>query len=173
MNFLQYPADRFFQNVGMGDALTPRFAVAAMVASMALSAANAPEYPRDFRGWAHVKSAMVTERHPAFAAEGGIHHIYANPKAMAGYSSGNFADGAVIVYELLETSEKNGIVAEGSRRRVDVMVKDAGANPNTGGWMFERFRGEGLDQAEDTAKAKCFDCHSKAQDHGFVFSRVR
>lgn len=75
-------------------------------------------YPRGFREWTHVKSAIVVAGHPAFATEGGIHHIYANPIAFAGYRFGTFGDGAVIVYELLETRESANMVTEGARRHV-------------------------------------------------------
>jgi hypothetical protein len=132
-------------------------------------------YPNDFRGWVHVKSALLTTAHPAFQSEGGLHHIYANPKATEGYKTGQFPDGSVIVYELLETHEKDGVVSEGTRRRVDVMLKDTAAYGSTGGWGFERFPGASqTDRAvRDSARAMCFECHSHAQEHGFVFSRMR
>src|SRR5499427_3299009 len=80
-------------------------------------------FPKEFRKWAHVKSVLVGPQSPAFATEGGIHHIYANQKALQGYDSGKFPDGSVIVYDLLETAEIAGNTLEGPTRRVDVMVK--------------------------------------------------
>src|SRR5919204_4102650 len=80
-------------------------------------------FPADFRKWAHVKSVLVGPQSSAFATEGGIHHIYANDKALEGYDSGIFPDGSVIVYDLLETKEVAGNTIEGQTRRVDVMVK--------------------------------------------------
>jgi len=132
-------------------------------------------YPQNFRGWTHVKSALITSAHPAFQAEGGIHHIYANPKATEGYASGQFSDGSVIVYELVETHEKDGVIAEGSRRRVDVMVKDATRFQATGGWGFERFMADSQTAAlaPGAAAKSCYECHTRAQDHGLVFSRIR
>ena len=53
--------------------------------------------------------------------------------------TGDFADGSVIVYELREAQQKNGIIFEGDRRRVDVMIKDSNLYKSTGGWRFERF----------------------------------
>src|SRR5215831_18690316 len=96
----------------------PLFLVAALVSSL-LPSSGAITVPAGFREGAHVKSAIVLAGHPAFATEGGIHHIYANPAALAGYRSGRFADGAVIVYELLETREADGVMSEGPRRRID------------------------------------------------------
>lgn len=131
-------------------------------------------FPDGFRQWTHVKSAIVTSGHPAAAAEGGIHHIYANPKAAEGYSSGQFPEGAAIVYELLETTEKDGVISEGPRRRLDLMVKDSAAFPTTAGWGFARFREvSGASELSDEARVACFECHRRAAGHGFVFSRMR
>src|SRR5262245_10418854 len=80
----------------------------AATALVAMPYAGEPmSYPDGFRTWVHVKSVLITAAHPSFQAEGGLHHIYANAKAADGYRSGYFADGSVIVYELLETQEKN------------------------------------------------------------------
>jgi hypothetical protein len=137
--------------------------------------ASEPTYPEGFRGWVHVKSAIITAAHPAAQSEGGIHHIYANAKAVAGYSNGSFPEGAVIVYELVQTSESGAVISEGARRRVDVMVKDSSKFKTTGGWGFHRFMGSSQtgDAVGDAAKTMCFDCHARATDHGFVFSRIR
>jgi hypothetical protein len=142
---------------------------------VAVRGADTDMYPHGFRQWAHVKSAMLTSAHPAAEAEGGLHHIYANRKAFDGYASGNFADGAVIVYELLETNEKDAVISEGARRRLDIMVKDSGRYAATGGWGFARFMGsnESANVVDATAAASCFQCHGRASGHGYVFSRVR
>jgi len=132
-------------------------------------------YPNDYRAWVHVKSALITSAHPAYESEGGLHHVYANPKAVEGYKSGQFPDGSVIVYELLETHEKDGVVTEGARRRLDAMVKDLARHGNTGGWGFERFLGadQTTEKVRDAGKTMCFECHAHAREHGFVFSRMR
>ena len=143
------------------------------VALICLGAAGTP-FPRDFRNWVHVKSAIVTSGHPAAPTEGGIHHIYANPKAVEGYASGEFADGSAIVYELLEANEKDGVISEGARRRVDLMIKDSVRYQSTGGWGFERFKAAGqVTELDGAAQKTCFDCHSRAREHGFVFGRMR
>ncbi|MGZ7064118.1 MAG: cytochrome P460 family protein, partial [Candidatus Angelobacter sp.] len=77
----------------------------------------------------------------AFATEGGIHHIYANEKALEGYDTGKFPAGSVIVYDLLETKEIVGNTIEGPTRRVDVMVKQSDVYRTTGGWKFMSFPG--------------------------------
>jgi len=41
--------------------------------------------------------------YPLHAAFGGLHHLYANATALAGYRSGRFDDGAVIVFGLLNS----------------------------------------------------------------------
>ena len=105
--------------------------------------AGGNSYPHDFRNWVHVKSAIITSSHPAAHTEGGIHHIYANPKAIEGYASGQFTDGSAIVYELLEANEKDGVISEGARHRVDWMMKDSVRYQATGGWGFERFKAAG------------------------------
>ena len=133
------------------------------------------QFPKEFRKWAHVKSVLVGPQSAAFATEGGIHHIYANEKALAGYDTGKFPDGSVIVYDLLETKEIAGNTIEGSTRRVDVMVKRGGHYPKTGGWDFMSFPGgvqtNGILTAE--RQAACAGCHANRKDHDFVFSEFR
>ncbi len=68
----------------------------------AFAADSQVPYPAGYRNWHHVKSMVIEEGHPLFGAFGGIHHLYANPKAIEGYKSGKFPDGAVIVFDLLE-----------------------------------------------------------------------
>ena len=81
-------------------------------------------FPKEFRKWAHVKSVLVGPQSAAFATEGGIHHIYANDKALEGYDAGEFPDGSVIVYDLLEAREVAGNTIEGPTRRVATDITD-------------------------------------------------
>ena len=67
---------------------------------------------------------VIQEGHALFGAFGGIHHIYANPAAERGYRSKPFADGSVIVFELLEAQEGGNAIQEGARKVVGVMHKD-------------------------------------------------
>ena len=131
-------------------------------------------YPRDFREWVHVKSAVVGPQSPAFATEAGIHHIYANKKAMEGYRSGKFPEHSVIVYHLLETKEVSGTTIEGPTRRVDVMVKDTKRFGDTGGWGYESYRGSDRTQGVSAeVKAICSSCRAKVKQQDSVFSRFR
>lgn len=132
-------------------------------------------FPTEFRKWAHVKSVLVGPQSAAFATEGGIHHIYANDKAVEGYETGKFPDGSVIVYDLLETKEIAGNTIEGETRRVDVMVKQSERYHATGGWEFMSFpQGNPTNGSLPAArKATCFACHAHQKDHDFVFSEFR
>lgn len=132
-------------------------------------------YPSSYRDWQHVKSMVIEEGHPLFAAFGGIYHLYANPKAIEGYKAGKFPDGSVIVFDLLEASRKDSAVTEGPRKVLGVMHKDAKKYAATGGWGFEGFGGG--DQSKRVvganAASACFACHAPQKDHDYVFSRLR
>lgn len=132
-------------------------------------------YPEEYRGWHHVKTMVIEEGHPLYEAFGGIHHLYANPQAVAGYQAGEFPDGAIIVFDLLEAISADNAVIEGTRKVVGVMHKDARAYAATGGWGFEGFGGG--DRANrvvgGNAASACFACHEPQKDHDYVFSRLR
>ena len=132
------------------------------------------QYPDNFRRWVHVGTGVIMPgANPQLMTEEGMHHVFANQKAVDGYSSGNFPNGSIIVYELREAQQKNGVIFEGERKRVDIMLKDSSHYQNTGGWRFERFWGN--DCAQDAVHdlgASCFQCHSNANAHGFVFSQL-
>ena len=132
-------------------------------------------FPSAFREWVHVKSGVIGPAFPMYTTEGGIHHVYANKKALEGFSTGTFKDGSILVYDLLSLSENNGVGTEGARRRIDVMVKDSKRYAASGGWGFGRFMGEDHNHdilTPDSAKT-CYQCHQSRQAHGFVFSELR
>lgn len=136
---------------------------------------NVP-YPEGYRDWTHVKSAIIGPRNPAFKRFGGIHHIYANQKAMKGYESGEFPNGAILVFDVLEMNEQeNGTQVEGSRKFIDVMVKDKSKYDSTGGWGFEEFNENSMSirNIGGLAKVQCFNCHAKQANKDFVFSEYR
>jgi len=132
-------------------------------------------YPSGYRAWTHVKSALVDPKSPAAGRYGGLHHIYANSKAMEGYSTGQFPDGSVIVFDLLETRESAGTTVEGPRKFIDVMTKDSQSYAETGGWAFEEFSGDSQTDQVLTAQGKtaCFSCHARQRSHDYVFSTFR
>jgi len=149
-----------------------------MTASQA-SSAEPPRvaFPEGYRNWFHVKSATVNEGNKAFARFGGIHHIYANAQAVKGFQAGTFPDGAVLVFDVLElkTNNEDKTGAEGPRRMIDVMAKDAVRFKSTGGWGFEEFQGDGKTEGSltDTAATACAACHANRKDHDSVFSSIR
>jgi hypothetical protein len=154
--------------------LAAGFAVLVTAGSIAAPDEELP-FPADYRTWAHVKSALVRPGNPAFAGEGGIHHIYANPAAVAGYRTGTFPDGSIIVYDLLETTEPAGLILEGRNRRTDVMMKDSARFASSRGWAFASFaagtRANGGLSKE--RQAQCLECHTKRKDHDYVMSDWR
>ncbi len=134
---------------------------------------NVP-YPEGYRGWTHIKSMVIEKGHPLYDAFGGIHHIYANKTALAGYKAGNkFKDGSVIVFDLLESVSEDNAITEGKRKVVGVMVKNSKKYKDTGGWGFEGFAEDTRDRVVKDMVSECFDCHTQARDKDFVFSEYR
>lgn len=154
-------------------------AAATAVAALAvatLQAQDAPvPYPEGYRAWQHVKSMVIEPGHPLHASFGGIHHLYANDKAMTGYRSGSFPDGAVIVFDLLAAVTADNAVTEGKRKVVGVMLRDTRKYAGTGGWGFEGFKGDSRTERAVGANAAtaCFACHTSQKANEYVFSRYR
>jgi hypothetical protein len=152
----------------------PMLVLAALPLSV-LYADEATQFPESFRRWVHVGTGVIMPgTTPQMTNEEGMHHIFANQKAVEGYASGDFADGSMVVYELRETKQQNGVIFEGDRRRVDVMIKDSAHYASTGGWRFQRFMGN--DQTQNSihdSGTSCFQCHQKASTHGFIFSQLK
>lgn len=137
-------------------------------------AQNVP-YPNGYRDWHHVKSMVINSGHPLFDAFGGIHHLYANKKALKGYAKGSFANGSIIVFDLLEANNADNAVTEGKRKVVGVMHKDSKRYAATGGWGFEGFKGDSKTEravGANAAKA-CFSCHEPQSKRDYVFSNLR
>jgi hypothetical protein len=130
-------------------------------------------FPDGYRHWTHVKSSLVGPDAPGFAQNGGYHHFYANEKAMEGYRTGTFPDGSILIDDGLEAVQKNGVSAEGRRRRVAMMVKDSGRFGGSQGWGFETFPGDSRDGALSAAqKGACLACHERA-GRSLVYSQFR
>lgn len=147
----------------------------ATAATAALAAEPVVPYPEGYRDWHHLKSMVIEEGHPLFASFGGIHHIYANDKAMKGYRGKSFPDGSVIIFDLLEAVHDDNAVTEGARKVVGVMRKDAKQFKATGGWGFEGFGGG--DPAKRVvganAASACFACHQPKKAQDYTFSLLR
>lgn len=151
------------------------FAIAVLFLFSNISGQSKPSvpYPEGYRKWAHVKSMLILPGHPLYEAFGGIHHIYANDKAMRGYITGKFPDGSVIVFDLLEAKSENNTYVEGARKVVGVMYKDSKKFKNTGGWGFEAFKGDTKERVVKNAEQDCFSCHASQEATDFVFSQYR
>lgn len=153
------------------------FTVLLILASSQSTAAGTPPvpYPEGYRGWYHVKSMVIQPGHPLYEAFGGIHHLYANAKAMAGYRSSQYPNGAVIVFDLMEAKSADNAITEGSRKVLGVMHFDARKYASTGGWGFEGFKGDSKTERAvgENAKSACFDCHTSQKNTAYVFSRLR
>ena len=142
--------------------------------AIAAETANVP-YPDGYRQWVHVKSMTINPGHALYDAFGGIHHLYANKKAMQGYKAGKFADGSIIVFDLLEAKAIDNTVQEGARKVLGVMHKDARKFKDTGGWGFEGFKGDSTTERAvgKNAASACFQCHAPQKSQDFVFSAFR
>lgn len=132
-------------------------------------------YPENYREWMHVKSMVIEPGHALHATFGGIHHLYANGKAIEGYRTGKWPDGAVITFDLLEAVSADYAVTEGKRKVLGVMHRDAQKFASTGGWGFEGFLGDSKSQRAvgSNAATACFACHQARKPQQYVFSALR
>lgn len=117
---------------------------------------------------------IIQPGHPLENPFGGIHHIYANPKAMQGMSSGEYERGAVFVFDLLNYHEEGKVIVEKERTRLDVMQYDSVRFANTGNWGYDTFVGDSTEQRmEQDVVSACYSCHISAKKSGYVYSRYR
>lgn len=130
-------------------------------------------YPEEYRSWHHVKSMVIQAGHPLADPFEGIHHIYANEKAVEGYRSGQFEEGAVIVFDLLQAEAGDDAIQEGKRKLIGVMERDPDRFESTGGWGFEGFAGDGRERLTRDGGQSCFACHASEKQNQYVFSRLR
>lgn len=152
-----------------------RLAIVALAAGLALPAAAADvAYPEKFRDHRHVKSMVINKGHPLYGAVGGMHHIYANAKAIAGYKADKFGDGSVITFDLFEAVDKDNAISEGAHKAVIVMVKDARKYQATDGWGYQVFDPKTRKASLDAkAQAECHACHQAQKAKDYVFSAPR
>ena len=145
-----------------------------MIMTAGTHAGNSVDYPDGYRDWTHIKTMVL---HKGRALENpfmGIHHVYGNEKAVRGTKSGQFEDGAVLVFDLLEYMTQDNASTEGNRVLLGVMVKDGAKYPSTGGWGFEGFKGNSQTQrlVSDGGQS-CYACHASQEETSYVFSRWR
>lgn len=132
------------------------------------------KYPEGYRQWTHVKSMVIQQGHPLFESFGGIHHIYANKKALEAMKRGKpYPNGAVLVFDLLEAKSENNATVEGPRKIIGVIEKDLLRFAQTGGWGFEGFKADTRERAVTDPKGACFNCHEPQKKTDYVFSSYR
>lgn len=140
------------------------------------SAPSEVPFPRGYREWTHVKMLTVFDKKESlYSVFPGLHHVYANAKAVQALKSGqDFPDGSVLVLDLFEISDALGAISEGPRKLIAVMHRDSARYATTGGWGFEIFEGGNKNKrkVQSLAEAKaCLSCHQSAK-HGQVFSEL-
>ena len=137
---------------------------------------EAVDFPEGYRQWNHIKTHLVGPNNPAWPRYGGFNHFYANDKALEGYRTNKWPDGAIVVVDVREGTEIKGDYAWGKIKFIDVMVKDRKKYASTGGWGFEKFM-EGdktKPQLTEERRIVCFDCHSsRAGDADLVLSTYK
>jgi hypothetical protein len=98
------------------------------------------------------------------------HHGYANDIALPTLKEGgNYKEGAEIACSFHELETKDGGTTQGKKIKVGLMKKDAKAT-KTDGWTYSALGPDGMPKEIDPVKA-CFECHKKAKDTDYIFSR--
>jgi hypothetical protein len=140
----------------------------------ALAADDAGYFPQGYRGWTVAKFKFIGPESPAYQAQGGLRHHFANPAALASW--GRFSEGAVIVDERVHVRlDAQNVWQEAGLAHVAVMRKDR-RHADTGGWYFNFFVAgdDSTGITREQAKARCFDaCHATQQARDYVFSDPR
>ena len=152
------------------------FLAAAAVVPLAVFAAGSElvAYPEGYRDWTHAKSMVIEADHPLADPFEGIHHTYANARALTGLQSGDWQAGAVLVLDLLNVNATDNTVQEAERKFIGVMEYDAERFAETGGWGFEVFAGNSTtERVVEDGGTSCFGCHIAAKGTDYVFTRYR
>ena len=121
--------------------------VIAVCSAYAVENDKGVDYPSGFRSWQHVKTGIIQPGHPLEELFGGIHHIYANSKAMKGLQAEQYEVGSVFVFDLRDYKNSDNVIVEAGRKRVDVMQFDMDRFADTGGWGFASFAGDSMTPA--------------------------
>jgi len=148
--------------------------IALVSTSLSYAENNKVPYPDGYRNWTHIKSMIIEPGHALENPFQGIHHVYANKKALQGLNEGKYSDGAVLVFDLLNYVKKDHTIQESERKLVGVMVKNAKKYSNTGGWGFEGFAANSkTERLTNDGGASCFACHAPLTKEDYVYSRYR
>ena len=137
--------------------------ISLLVLCMTGSVVSADTLPK-YKNWTKSKKKVEADKSSLFY---GVHYIYADKKAVAGYKKGNaFAEGSTIV---VENFDLKGADNTGKKNMIVMMKKDKKSS-ETGGWRFSAFSPNGKQTPMDT-KATCFGCHQEsASGRDFVIS---
>jgi hypothetical protein len=161
------------------------FVTLSAIALGVTAAENSPgvPYPEGYRHWTFLHSSMmplatfnmVSKKPCEKPCISGLHHFYANDKAMEGLRTGSYPDGAIITDEVMEwLSASNGGATEGQRVVVAVMVKDSQRYSSTGSWGWGLFDdGSRADKADAKTRQACYQCHSARKDQAYVYTEYR
>ena len=147
---------------------------ASVIASLSIAGEHKVSYPNDYRTWRHVKSMVINDAHSLADPFEGIHHIYANKKALEGLKSNSYQNGAIFVFDLLTAERTKEATVEGKRKFIGVMSYDKTKYKKTGNWGFEAFAGDSQEKrvVKDSG-ISCFQCHVGVEDKNYVFSEYR
>jgi hypothetical protein len=155
--------------------LLPQTALVVMLTlSGTASGADLVDYPDGYRFWAHVKSMTIHEGHPLQNPFLGIHHVYANRRALEGLKGNRFADGSILVFDQLTSETADKASVEGERVLIGVMVKDSQRFPDTAGWGYEAWAGDSrTERLVKDGGTSCHSCHTQQRERDYVFSQWR
>lgn len=134
-----------------------------------LHAADTPPLPKGYSNWQKSVRKVDNDKKSLFY---GIHHIYADAKAMKGYRAGNkFPEGSRIIIEHFNIKDTPAGPVEGTKNMVVLMQKRA-KSTSTGGWLYAGYTAQGKPSGLDPVK-NCFECHQKdAAGRDYVFSGI-
>jgi hypothetical protein len=132
------------------------------------------QLPPGYRDW-----RLISVAHE----EGNLNDLRAilgNDPAISAYRDGAlpFPDGTIIArlaWTHTPSEENNKVFGRdqsfiaGTATNIQLMVKDSKKYATTGGWGFAQFT-NGKPAGEATIKT-CFDCHTPAKAHDYVFTR--
>lgn len=136
--------------------------------------------PTGYRRWVYVGTPLTpNDMNGGKAAFPEFHSVYMNPEAYEQYSkSGEFADGTVLVKELLSVGSKQASSGKGyfmgDFSGLEVSIKDAVRfKDQPGHWAFFSFGHEYPLKEQSTAlpTANCNTCHGGAADDDYVFTQ--
>jgi hypothetical protein len=134
--------------------------------------AHAP-YPEGFLQWKQVKAPDLAQAAAAGKKPNQAGFVYADEKALEGLRTGNYPEGAVLVFDVFKViARPDGTLAYGERASTSTMVRDAQAT-DTGGWRFEDYDIVSKAALEMNAVQDCYACHTKVASRQFVFTQLK